>query len=113
MPNATGTALSTADVGDIEAWPPLIDEGIGPAIGVVGVTECINSTPNIVSTISNPVAEAAPRRRHRTCNRMLSTVSDIPPGGNMVEFALYDRWGCDYTVAAVGQLIAQQIGVLL
>ncbi|WP_237669280.1 hypothetical protein [Rhodococcus sp. BS-15] len=46
---------------------------------VVGVTECISSTPKIVSAISNPVAEATPGRLRRITECMSPTIASHTP----------------------------------
>ena len=46
---------------------------------MVGVTECISSTPKIVSAISNPVAEAKPGRLRRITECMTSTIARHTP----------------------------------
>lgn len=48
-------------------------------IEAVGVTECINSTPNTVNAISTPVAEAVPHRPRRIAECMTSTIARHTP----------------------------------
>lgn len=80
-PAITGidTELFTWDGPAIEAWPPLIDVDID-----IGVTECIDSTPKTVKTISKPAAEVGPRRRCGFAECMPPTIQEVPPRGTTV-----------------------------
>ena len=81
-PVITGTVASVWDGAANEAWPPLIDVDIEPVTGIdIGVTECINRTPNTVSAISKAAVGAVPRRPCRFTECMRPMIPTYTPWG--------------------------------
>ncbi len=81
-PVITETTASVWDGAAAEAWPSLIDVDIEPVTDLdIGVTECINRTPNTVSAISKQTVGAVPRRPRRLTECMPPTIPRDTPWG--------------------------------
>ncbi len=98
-PAITGTAASVWDGAAIEAWPPHIEAwpsviaaDIEPVTDIdIGVTECINRTPNTVSAISKAAVGAVPRRPRRLTERTRPMILGYTPWGYTRLFAFGRR----------------------